>query len=284
MMITDIRPSPIAGRWYPDNSEQLATSLDEYMSCTEDSVQPKEIVAFVVPHAGHRYSGAVAGHAFALARGLSPELVVVVSPMHRACSQPLLTSGHDAYQTPLGPIMIDQAAVAELDTRLTNLLGFGLAPVRNDDEHSLEIELPFLQRALVGDFSLLPVMVRDQTPRVARALGLALAKTLAGRDSLLVASTDLSHFYPQSVAHSLDQVILKHVAALDPEAIFRAERDGRGFACGRGALTAVIWAAKELGATSATILNYATSGDISGDYSQVVGYGAAIITRTLDQK
>lgn len=278
-MITDLRPSPIAGRWYPDNPKELAASLDEYMSCVESPVQPKEIVAFVVPHAGHRYSGPVAGHAFALARGMSPELVVVVAPMHRAYRQPLLTSGHDAYQTPLGPIMIDQAAVAELDAHLMDSLNFGLTPIRNDEEHSLEIELPFLQRALDGDFSLLPVMVRDQTPRVARALGLALAKTLAGRDFLLVASTDLSHFYPQSVAHSLDQVILKHIAALEPEAIFQAEHEGKGFACGRGALTAVIWAAKELGAASATMLNYATSGDISGDFSQVVGYAAGVITR-----
>ena len=184
---------------------------------------------------------------------------------------------------PLGAVSVDQAAVAELDALLMESLGFGVEPIRNDDEHSLEIELPFLQRALPGGFSLLPVMVREQTPRVARALGVALAQIAAGRDSLLVASTDLSHFYPQSVANALDGVILEHIAKLDPDAIFQAEREGKGFACGRGALAAVIWAAKTLGADSATILNYATSGEISGDFSQVVGYGAAVLTRKPGQ-
>lgn len=280
----DIRPSPISGRWYPNSPEQLIANLDRYMQQAVSPSLTGEIVALVVPHAGHIYSGPVAGHAFARVRNLTPELVVIVSPMHHAAyHQPLLTSGHQAYGTPLGAVSVDQAAVAELDALLMESLGFGVEPIRNDDEHSLEIELPFLQRALPGGFSLLPVMVREQTPRVARALGVALAQIAAGRDSLLVASTDLSHFYPQSVANALDGVILEHIAKLDPDAIFQAEREGKGFACGRGALAAVIWAAKTLGADSATILNYATSGEISGDFSQVVGYGAAVLTRKPGQ-
>jgi AmmeMemoRadiSam system protein B len=111
-------------------------------------------------------------------------------------------------------------------------------------------------------------------------LGLALAKTLQGRRALLVASTDLSHFYPQAVAETLDAELLRCVAAFDPQGVLDAEEQGKGFACGRGALAAVLWAAKALGADTVKVLNHATSGDVTGDYTQVVGYGAAVILRT----
>jgi hypothetical protein len=154
-----------------------------------------------------------------------------------------------------------------------------MTPVKNDPEHSLEIELPFLQRALRNSFRLLPIMVRDVSPRVTRTLGNCLAKVLQHRNFLLVASTDLSHFYPQEVAKVLDRAVLRQVEALDPEGVLEVEEKGEGFACGRGALAAVLWAAKELGADTARVLQHATSGDITGDYTQVVGYAAAVFTQ-----
>jgi MEMO1 family protein len=275
----DLRPSPIAGQWYPGQVERLSASVDAYI---EAAVLPEisgEIVAVIAPHAGHRYSGLVAGHAFAAIRGLSPELVAVISPMHQAYHQPLLTSAHEAYQTPLGIIPIDREALTSLDERLDKALGFGISAVRGDQEHSLEIELPFLQQTLAGEFSLLPVMVRNQNPRVVQSLGTALAQILQDRNALLVASTDLSHFYPQATANLLDQEMLRRIEAFDPLAVLQAEEQGKAFACGRGAVAAVLWAAQDLGADTVTVVNYATSGDVSGDYSQVVGYGAAIVTR-----
>ena len=278
--ITDIRPSPIAGQWYPGSGHSLSSKVDEYMDAAELPEFDGEVIGLVAPHAGYVYSGPVAGHAFAAVRGMSPEVVAVISPMHHPYTQHLLTSGHDAYQTPLGPIPIDKQAVKALNEHLESALGVGLSPVRNDSEHSLEIELPFLQQALDGDFNLLPVMVREQTKRVTRALGEALAQTLAERDSLLVASTDLSHFYPQEAAKELDGEMLKLLENFDPEGILQAEEEGVGFACGRGAVAAVLWAAKALGGDKVQILNYATSGDVSGDYHRVVGYSAAVILRS----
>jgi AmmeMemoRadiSam system protein B len=122
-------------------------------------------------------------------------------------------------------------------------------------------------------------MVRDQTARVGRALGGALARVLAGQQALLVASTDLSHFYPQKVANELDAVVLRQVENFDPAGVLQVEEEGKGFACGRSALAAVLWAAKDLGADSVKVLNHATSGDVTGDYSEVVGYAAAIVTQ-----
>ena len=275
----DIRPSPIAGQWYPGDPNRLSTSVDQYIRDAELPKLEGEVVAIVAPHAGHLYSGPVAGYAFAALRGLKPSLVAVVSPMHYPYNAPLLTTAHDAYETPLGIIRVDQDAVQALDGMLVQELGYGLSRVRHDREHSLEIELPFLQRVLEQEFQLLPVMVRDQTQRVTRLLGQCLAKTLSVRNALLVASTDLSHFYPLDMANQLDAEMLRCIESFDPEAVILAEEEGRGFACGRGALAAVLWAAIELGANKVEILKHATSGDITGDTSQVVGYGAAVVLR-----
>jgi AmmeMemoRadiSam system protein B len=275
----DIRPSPIAGQWYEGNARQLSESVDEYLAAAQLPEIRGEIVGVVAPHAGHQYSGPVAGYAFAALRGCTPELVAVVAPMHHPYPQALLTSAHAAYRTPLGTIPVDREAVKNLDTGLQAALGFGLSAVRNDPEHSLEIELPFLQRVLSEKFHLLPVMVRDQTLPLVRILGKALAETLKGRKALLVASTDLSHFYTQSLAKKLDAEVLRRVEAFDPEGVLLAEEEGVGFACGRAALSAVLFAARELGANSIKVLRHATSGDVTGDFRQVVGYGAAVIIR-----
>jgi MEMO1 family protein len=275
----DIRPSPIAGQWYPGDPQRLSASVDKYIHDAELPELAGEVVAIVAPHAGHLYSGPVAGYAFAALRGLKPSLVAVISPMHYPYNAPLLTTAHDAYETPLGIIRVDEEAVQALDGFLESELGYGLSRVRHDREHSLEIELPFLQRVIDAEFQLLPVMVRDQSQRATRLLGQCLAKTLAGRNALLVASTDLSHFYPLDIANQLDTVMLRCIESFDPDAVIQAEEEGRGYACGRGALAAVLWTAKELGANKVMILKHATSGDITGDNSQVVGYGAAVILR-----
>jgi hypothetical protein len=203
--------------------------------------------------------------------------------MHYPYPAALLTSAHAAYATPLGQVPVDQAAVLVLDEYLAAHGGINLTRVANDPEHSLEIELPFLQRALSEPFVLIPVMVREHDPNLLQVLARGLAQALAERPALLVASTDLSHFYPQAIANQLDAEMLRRVEAFDPQGVLDAEDEGKGFACGRGALAAVLWAARELGADHVQILRHATSGDVTGDYDQVVGYGAAVVTRLQNQ-
>jgi AmmeMemoRadiSam system protein B len=281
----DIRPSPIAGQWYPSDARRLASQVDQYMDAAGSQQIEGEVVGVMAPHAGHLYSGPVAGYAFAALRGMEADVVVVVSPMHYPYYDALLTTSHDAYATPLGTIPVATDLLKMLDERLRAKLGYGLASVSHDSEHSLEIELPFLQQALAKPFDLLPIMVREQNEHVARSLGEALADVLldhelmAGRSAILVASTDLSHFYSQEVAKQLDKAVLQQVQAFDPQGVVRIEEQGKGFACGRGALAAVLWAAKALGANQTKILKHATSGDVTGDYDRVVGYGAAVFTR-----
>lgn len=283
MTLVNIRPSPIAGTWYEGDPVRLARAVDAYLDAAHVPALDGETVAVIAPHAGHRYSGPVAGYAFAALRGRTFERVAVVSPFHNFDVHPLLVAAHSAYSTPLGEIAVDKESLLELDVILKSELGFGLTPIARDREHSLEIELPFLQRALTGGFSLVPVMIRGQEPAVARGLGLALAQVLKDKNALLVASTDLSHFYDQQTANRLDAEMLKRFESFQPEKIFEAERTGKGFACGHAAVAAVLHAARELGADRVQVLHYATSGDVTGDFSQVVGYGAAVVLKPATQ-
>jgi AmmeMemoRadiSam system protein B len=280
MAIPNLRPSPIAGSWYEGNPSALAASIDSYMDLARLPELPGKVVAIMAPHAGHRYSGAVAGYAFASVRGQSPDLVVIVGPMHHPYREPILVTSHAAYTTPLGSIPIDREVVDKLDQILVNDLDLGISPIIEDPEHSLEILLPFLQQALVGNFNLLPIMLREQTPRVAEKLGHALAQVLQGKNCLLVASTDLSHFYNESEACSYDAEMLRQVESFSPQGVLQTEYNKDGFACGVGALAAVLWAAKDLGADSVKILQHATSGTVTGDFNRVVGYGSAVVLKT----
>ena len=279
-MALDVRPSPLAGRWYDSDPEALAHSVDRYMDAAQLPELDGDVIAVIAPHAGHIYSGPVAGYAFAALRGRSPDLVVVVGPMHHPYDELLITSAHDAYSTPLGEIPLDKDALNELDSLLRSELHFGLSPAENDPEHSLEIELPFLQRALNSSWKLLPVMVRVREASISERLGKALANVLRDKSFVLVASTDLSHFYNQQTALVYDRSMLNQIESFNPDAAFDLERLGQGFACGLGAFTAVMWAARELGADKVKILRHATSGDVTGDYSSVVGYGAAAILKS----
>jgi len=279
MMALDVRPSPLAGRWYDDDPEVLARSVDGYLDSAQLPDLEGEVIAVIAPHAGHTYSGAVAGYAFAALRGRSPDLVAVIAPMHHPYYEPLITTAHEAYSTPLGNILVDKDTLNELDSVLKSELLFGLSPVENDPEHSLEIELPFLQRALSSGWKLLPVMVRVREASISERFGKALAKILRGKNFVLVASTDLSHFYNQQTALTYDRAMLNAIESFDPDGAFDLERAGKGFACGLSALTAVMWAARELGADKVKVLRHATSGTVTGDYTSVVGYGAAAILK-----
>ncbi len=275
--VSEIRPSSIAGTWYEGQPKRLAESVDSYIQRAKIEKIEGKVIGLVAPHAGHRYSGPVAGYAFAAARGLSPSLVAVIAPMHHPYPYPLITSAHSFYFTPLGNIPVARPQLDELSALLEPRLGYGLSAISNDPEHALEIELPFLQRALQNPFHLIPLMLRQQDPHTARVLGETLAEILRGQDCLLVASTDLSHFYSQSTAETLDAAMLNAAESFEPEALYEIERKGKGEACGLGALASTLWAAKALGADTVKILNYATSGNVSGDYERVVGYGAGVI-------
>jgi AmmeMemoRadiSam system protein B len=276
----DVRPSPIAGQWYEGNPTTLARTVDEYLDEAQLPELKGDVMGVIAPHAGHRYSGEVAGYAFATLRGLRPDLVAIIGPMHRPFAEPLLTTTHEAYFTPLGNVSVDKTTLNDLDVILKSEVGFGLTPVAHDPEHSLEIEIPFLQRVFQHEWKILPVMVRALDERISEGLGKALATVLHGKNAVLVASTDLSHFFKQEAALTYDRAMLNEIEAFNPVGAFDLDHTRKGFACGLGAFTAVLWACKKLGADKVKVLRHATSANVTGDYSSVVGYGAAAILKS----
>jgi AmmeMemoRadiSam system protein B len=276
-MKQDVRPSPIAGTWYPGSAQALSQTITDFLNKCRPCQISGRVYGVIVPHAGYRYSGLVAAHAFHCLQGYTPDIVAVVSPYHPLHVDPILISNYSAYRTPLGEIPVDPAAAQAVIDQLANDYGLIVGRIKLDQEHSLEIELPFLQHVLAKPFSLLPFMMREQSGAAARAVGESLIKVLKNRNALLVASSDLSHFHPDDVARQFDAEILARVEAFDPEAVLAAEDEGVGFACGRGAMAAILWAAKGLGADKCEVVNYATSGDVTGDRQSVVGYAASVL-------
>ena len=275
-----MRPSPLAGIWYPGDDRTLRQQVCDYM---KDANPPKlegEVVALIAPHAGYRYSGQTAGYAFRCVRDMSPDIVAILSPFHDYHPMPLLTTAYQAYETPLGIIPVAQEAVSALNTYLGEEIGEDLEFIVQEREHAVEIELPFLQCALVSQFHLLPLMCSTNDAALMYRVGEGLANVLKAHSNLLVASTDLSHFYTQAVADKLDQEMLHQIETFSPEGVLRVQQEGSGLACGVMAVVAVMVAARLLGANKAQVLHHSTSGESSGDYNSVVGYGAVALVKS----
>ena len=278
-LVSPVRPSPIAGTWYSGDPEVLRKEIELFLAEADPCTLKGDIVGLIVPHAGYRYSGTTAGYGYRCLVGKSYDVCAVVSPLHMFHPAPLLTSAHQAYHTPLGEVEIEAQDLRKLKEALLTESGLTLTEIPNDNEHSLEIQLPFLQVALKEPFKLIPLMVRTNAEKSITRLGEALAEVLKGKNALLVGSTDLSHFYNEHEARVLDREMLAQIEAFSPLGVLHAEEAGTGFACGAGAVATVLTAAKALGANHVTLLHHSTSADTTHDPSSVVGYGAAVITR-----
>ncbi len=266
------RPAVCADdRWYPSQRENLMRAVDKYITAN-DKMDVGEIIGIIAPHAGYFFSGRVAGAAYRQVKGDDWGTVALVGPDHTGVTLGgLAIPDYDTWQTPLGDVPVDTEAVAVLEKSLT------LRHVGQDQEHSLEVQLPFLQTAL-AQFSLLPVIMGDQSPATCRSLGASIAEVAQLRPTLLVASTDLSHFYPDQVARELDEKTLSYVLDFDPEGLAEALPTGKAQACGGAPVAAIMFAARALGARQAHLLRYANSSDVWQDKSRVVGYAAVALT------
>lgn len=280
--LTDPRPSPIAGSWYPGKPEVLRNTIERYL---EVAILPEfegQPVGLIVPHAGYVYSGLNAAHAFKAIQSRHFTRVIVISPSHQPYQQPLLTTGHDAYATPFGLVPVDREALITLDAFLREDGGPELSLIRKDQEHSLEIELPFLQTVLPGGFKLTPLMMVDQSASLVRLLSSALVKLIRNfpleEPTLLVASSDLSHFYSERVANCLDGNLAQAVREFDLETFYQHKQRGEMEACGLAPMAAVLQTCHLLGADQVTIADYRTSAAVTGDKSSVVGYLSAVIS------
>ena len=234
---------------------------------------PGPVVALISPHAGYIYSGQVAAHGYKLLEGKSFDTVVVIAPSHRIPFRGASVYHRGAYQIPLGIIPINE----ELADQLINTSElFSYVPQAHLKEHSLEVQLPFL-KIVLGDFKLLPIVMGSNDFSACNAIAETLYQTLKDQSALIVASTDLSHFHPYQQAVSLDRIVIGYVKEYDPEGLFKAINSSECEACGADPLVTTMLLAQKLGANKSELLNYANSGDVSGDKSQVVGYMSAAL-------
>lgn len=275
----DVRPSAVAGSWYPATGAGLTEAVDAHVasvSLDEAGACPRAIIA---PHAGLVYSGPVAAYAYSLVHRCPYAAVVLVGPSHFVGFQGVSIWPRGAWATPLGEVKVADGLAGALAAESREILEH---PAAHGREHSLEMQLPFVARLLPG-VPIVPLVMGYQQRATAMALGDALARAITSYracnpgDVLMVASSDLSHYEDAATAFRLDAVVARHVEALDADGLMDAlEREPR-HACGGGPMVSVLRAAAQLGGTRARVLRYADSGDVSGDKSSVVGYMAAAI-------
>ncbi|HUL43222.1 MAG TPA: AmmeMemoRadiSam system protein B [Bacteroidota bacterium] len=279
MTVSTIRQPAVAGMFYPAQPSALSRTIDDLLDQvgTEKRAETAPTpLALIVPHAGYMYSGKTAAYAYALLLHRDISTVVIVAPSHREYFDGISIFSGSGYRTPLGEVLVDDSL---RDLLLEGDSIIGATPQGHHEEHAIEVQLPFLQRVLPR-FHFLPIVMGHQTNEYCFHLGNRLGTILKDKNVLLIASSDLSHYYPSHEADRLDRIFLRDVEACDPNQLMIDLENDSTEACGGGPAVAVMHAAKLLGATSASILHHCNSGDITGDYTQVVGYVSAALVPT----
>ncbi len=276
-----VRAPAVAGSFYPADPRTLAAAVDGFLNAAPRPVTGEPPLALIAPHAGYPFSGPVAAYSFAQLKGRNVTRVVVIAPSHYDAFPFVAAYDGDLYRTPLGDIPVDKEFIRKLAkaTPVVQISGRGHEIGRRGGEHAIEVELPFLQRVL-GKFQLVPLVMGDQDFERERALGLALAQLVPGPETILVASSDLSHYHSQQEAARMDGKMLQALEHWDYRALSGNYQAGVWEACGGGPIIATMIAAEKLGANRAQVLKYATSGDSGGGTERVVGYAAVTFTRS----
>jgi len=273
----DVRSPVLAGTWYPGNPEVLRQTVGDFLSRATSPATEGKLVALIVPHAAYAYSGQVAAHSYRLLQRAAPKTVFLIGPSHRVGFRGFSVSRYSGYMTPLGVAPVDQDLAKKLLAMNPQMKWVSQADAQ---EHSLEIQVPFLQSVL-KEFHIVPIIMGGQDPETCALLAKSLVQVLPNKeDNMILASTDLSHFHSDQKARTLDGEFIKHVREFAPEALAKAVASGTCEACGAGPALVAMMAARELGANRSVILNYANSGDVTNDRRQVVGYLSAALIKT----
>ncbi len=280
-----VRRPAVAGFFYPSDKASLLKAIED---CFKHALGPgklphlnrqgpRRILGLVCPHAGYMYSGPVAAHAYyALANDGLFDTAVILGPNHQGLGSVIATVDSGYWETPLGKVPVD----ADLVKRIVKLSGIvDIDESAHLYEHSIEVQLPFLQYIYGSDFRFVPICMLMQDLNSSMILGKALAQALEGKNAVIIASTDFSHYEPHEVAKRKDTEAIKCILRLNPEALYETVMNMNISMCGVAPVMTMLVATKILGASAAYLLKYATSGDVTGDFSQVVGYGALSIMK-----
>ncbi|MGB8929778.1 MAG: AmmeMemoRadiSam system protein B [Anaeromyxobacteraceae bacterium] len=259
-----LREPAVAGRFYPGNPSRLAAELDGFL---QPAAEPGSAKGLVAPHAGYMYSGAVAGDVYR--RVEIPPRVVILGPNHTGLGAPASLWPGGSWRTPLGDVPIDAA----LTEALARAPGVELDDEAHLHEHSLEVQVPFLQRRQPA-LSLAAICLGPLSWKACEALGKALGAAATAAGALIVASSDMSHYIPAAEAREKDQLAIDRILALDPAGLYEVVRREQLSMCGFIPATVMLVAAREMGATRGELVRYGHSGEVTGDDTQVVGYAA----------
>ena len=272
-----LRQPAVAGYFYQGTSSRLRDQVEHFLVPGKTRVRARGIIS---PHAGLVYSGAVAGAVYS--RIVIPETAILIGPNHTGLGAPVSIMAEGRWMTPLGQVPVDEGLASSIRSRSRRVQDDSLAHLR---EHSLEVQLPFLQH-LRDDVRIVPIQMLDTRLETCTDLGNAVAGAVSEREAgsegdasrvLIVASTDMSHYISAKEAKERDRHALDRILALDPEGLFTVVRDEHITMCGYGPVVAMLKACKALGASRAELIKYANSGEVSGDYEQVVGYAGVVV-------
>jgi MEMO1 family protein len=277
-----VREAAVSGTFYPDDPKMLAGEIQGYLKKAKLEAIAGDIVGVVSPHAGYIYSGQVAAYGMkAISKG-SYDTVIVLGPSHRAYFEGAAVMDSGSYRTPLGTVDVDQElARAIMDESRLVFSNMGV----HGPEHSLEVQIPFLQTVLSG-FKLVPMVMGSQEGDVCESLAKAIYEGIKrlGRHVLVVGSTDLSHYHSYAEAMKLDKLVVNRLETFDVQGMMEDFNGEMCEACGRGPIIVTMMLSRLLGASGSKVLKYANSGDVSGDKSQVVGYTSAVFYKTEKAK
>ena len=275
----EIRTPAVSGTFYPENEKKLKNLIHD---CFMHPIGPgkisptdsyEKIYGVICPHAGFVYSGPVACHSFYSLSASSSKLAIIVGPNHYGIGQNVASMINASWKTPLGLVEVDSDSVLELREHLDIL---EIDSFSHSKEHSIEVQIPMLQDVFSDEMKILPISLINQEQKTATLVGSAIAKIAQKKDALLIGSSDFTHYEENEFAHRQDLALIDPILKLDVDEFYKILDERKVTACGFGAIASIMTACKELGATEGKLLKYATSGDVSGDKSSVVGYASII--------
>ncbi len=280
-----VRSPAVAGSFYPDSPQVLSAQVEKFIDAAELKETAGKLIGLIAPHAGYIYSGHVAGYAYKQLVGRSFDTVVLLGLSHRYRVDGAAIYARGAFRTPLGDVQIDEDLAAEMMRLNSDLLDL---PPAHANEHSLEVQLPFLQHIL-SDFRIVPILLQDDSPKNVMPLAQAIAEAMSDQSALLIGSTDLCHYPVYEAARRSDQVVIEAIEHFDPDYLhermdeymqIHPTKNFHCMMCSTGAIYSTMRAAQALGGNRLEVLKAANSGDVPiGGRDQVVGYMAAGIYR-----
>jgi MEMO1 family protein len=267
-----IRKAMVAGYFYPSDSGKLSDEIDTLLSISNPGISLQNITGIIAPHAGYIYSGRTAAFAYNLLKEKKIDKVIIISPSHREYFQGICIYNGNGYETPLGIVETD-VELADKIIKEQRIIYKGIEGHR--EEHAIEVQIPFLQKVL-NEFKIVPIVMGDQGRLFIDELSNRIYQ-VADQSTLIVASSDLSHYYSKTEADKLDSVIENDINQFNFEGLQNDLEQKTGEACGGGPIVAMMKAASLMNKKNARVLNRSNSGDTTGDYNGVVGYLSAAI-------